>query len=205
MNKKRIIGIALLLLLFVAGGIAGYAWWNAGVNGNNDDADGSINISEANGVDTTVSVADQSGANLVPIGAPAFGTTNAGDVEYVDLVFTVNWTADNTTAAGAVAGHVGTLNVVISELEITNAHADRDPSGLTGLLRFEVGTTLGTFDAETVGAQNLTHNAAATMALGTPLEITIRVMIASPANATEGTALQGANITFNVNFAVVAA
>jgi len=200
MKNKRILGLGTLLLLLIVGVTTTYAWWYSGVTGSDDSANGSINISEADSVTTKVSVANQSGSNLVPVSAIALGTTKAGDVEFVDLIFTINWNGEHTDYFD---GYAGKLVIAISDVEFINADQAKNPSDTlySDLARFEVGTNLGAYLPDTLGAMPGATDAGEII-LGTPLQVTIRVTIAGGVSGIDYYHIQGADLVFNVTFQV---
>ena len=99
--KKRGLVISLLVLLAVITSGFTYAFWAAGVNGNNNTALGTVNIGEGETVETTVAVDDVlAGKDLVPNGYVVDPLTQ---VDSAELQFSLAWSTTATSLSGTTS------------------------------------------------------------------------------------------------------
>lgn len=112
-KKFAVLGLALAAVVASAG--ISLAYWAASVSGNNDNANGTVQIGVGHAVTTTVVVSDESGtAALVPA-TRAVGS----EVESVTLDFVVDF---NSTAEAA-NGTLGHLTVTATSVTV-GTHTD---------------------------------------------------------------------------------
>ena len=186
--KKRGLVISLLLLLAVVTSGFTYAFWAASVSNANHTATGTVVIGEGKAVTTAVTVGDQTGTGpLVPSGKAADSQGLA--VEYVILQFSVTWTAPVTTADGAT----GTLAATISDKKIATS---TDNAGLV-VTAVQIGGTVTGSTLNGGGNTEITVN-------GDPVNVYVKVTLTEPSNQAIYNAINGKNITFNLNFTITA-
>jgi hypothetical protein len=186
--KKRGLVISLLVMLAVITSGFTYAFWAASVSGANHTATGTVEIGEGNAVTTAVIVGNQTGTGpLVPIGREADSQGSA--VEYVILQFSVSWTAPGTTANGAT----GTLAATVSDVKIATSTVN---AGLV-VTAVQIGGTVTDSTLNNDGNTAITVN-------GAPVIVYVKVTLTEPATQAIYNAINGEDITFNLNFAITA-
>lgn len=111
---KRVIVIIFLLALLLTSGTV-FAYWAAGVLGDNKDSNGTVQIGEGDNVDTVLTIdTPAAGGLFVPVGRE----DNLSTFSEVGLTYTVEWVGDETTAAD---GHEGLLNATVVSVLINGA------------------------------------------------------------------------------------
>jgi hypothetical protein len=186
--KKRGLVISLLVMLAVITSGFTYAFWAASVSNANDTAAGTVVIGEGNAVTTGVTVGDQTGTGpLVPNGRAASSQGSA--VEYVILQFSVSWTAPSDTANGAT----GTLAATVSNKQIA---ASTDNAGLV-VTAVQIGGTVTGSTLNGDGSTAITVN-------GAPVIVYVKVTLTEPASQAIYNAINGEDITFNLDFVITA-
>ncbi len=180
---KRTLVAALLGIAAIAASGTTFAYWAASVTGSSDTGTGTVTIGTGNTVSTTVTVGDQSGTGLVPVGH----AVDAGEAEYVILTFSVAW---DSTGADA-NGHPGTLAVGLTDLKIDAL------STYASLV-----TTSVQIGGTVTGATLNGDGSTAILADGSDVSVFVKVVLAEPANRTEYLAVAGKDITFTATFTV---
>ncbi|HOI85914.1 MAG TPA: hypothetical protein PLP48_07550 [Acholeplasmataceae bacterium] len=186
--KKRGLVISLLVLLAVITSGFTYAFWAASVSGASDTAVGTVEIGEGNAVTTSVTVGDETSAGqLVPVGRAA--SSQGTPVEYVILQFEVNWAASGTAADGAT----GTLAVTIDEVKIAGSTTN---AGLV-VTAYQIGGSVTGSTLNADGNNAITVN-------GSTVTVFVKVTLTEPTSQAQYNAINGEDITFNVNFVITA-
>jgi hypothetical protein len=174
--KKRGLVISLLVLLAVVTSGFTYAFWAAGVTGNDTDVTGTVNIGtgEAVTVSMTVNETTTAGQILVPAGFEV----DPGEVDAVTVSFTVKWNDD--AALDGIAD--ATVAALVSNIQVNGV---ANPYSLVTI---------------TPSVSNPT-----TIALNATVTFSFVITLTEPANATQYTAVAGLPITFDINFSVTPA
>ncbi|QWB95841.1 hypothetical protein KHQ89_07995 [Mycoplasmatota bacterium] len=175
MKSKKLV-VSLLVMLAVVMSTLTFAYWqNSVATGNADTASGTITIGAGDDVSvaTEVTVNDESSAGkLVPVGNDAA----AGDVDDVDLTFSILWEG----TVEDVDGDIGTLAVTLGTVMIGST----DVSGL----------------------MTVTIPADQTITAGTSLDVVINVEFTNePANQAAYDAIANGTLTIGLTFTVTVA
>lgn len=175
-HRKVILLSALALLAFGSVG-ATFAYWASTVSGTDQENSGSINIGEGDTVSTTLSVKGTgSDSVLVPV-----GQGREGQVESVDILFTVSWNSTGNNASGIT----GTLIPTLTAARTEKTDTDAEKSVLRDLI-------ICNFEAESYTV----------VTDGNPIDIKATIMIEEPADLDSYNLISGQVLELTFNFKV---
>lgn len=196
-KRQKFILIAILMLLVSASVGGAYAYWagtvNAPVAKNENIA---INIGEGKAIDTILTINDPTFGDklLVPPGQTASSVVVAGktNVEEIIVQYSVNWNA----VSGNVAGALGTLKLVVTDVKIGGA----------GTFDYLVNVTLNDSPTYTnLKGVSTGYTFPTSVVAGTPYVVELRVTLNQASNSYEYGAMAGKEITMNVTFSLTVA
>ena len=195
MTKRRKLIIILILVFAMSFSIGGaYAYWAGTINAPAPKTDDiSINIGEGKPVNTVLTINDPifDDKLLVPPDQAVSSVVVAGktNVEEIIVQYNVNWNA----VSGSIAGALGTLKVVVTDVKIGGA----------GTFDYLVNVTLNDSPTYTnLKGVSTGYTFPTSVVAGNPYVVELRVTLNQAANSYEYGAIAGKPITMNVTFSL---
>ncbi len=195
MTRKRKLIIILILVFAMSFSIGGaYAYWAGVINAPAPKTDNiSIQIGEGKPLNTVLTINDPTFGDklLVPPGQTASSVVVAGktNVEEIIVQYSVNWNA----VSGNVAGALGTLKLVVTDVKIGGA----------GTFDYLVNVTLNDSPTYTnLKGVSTGYTFPTSVVAGTPYVVELRVTLNQDSNSYEYGAIAGKPITMNVTFSL---